>query len=245
MSRHCKPSRAKSRRAPPARSPSRNPSSVARLLSAADGYANALASLGENSPLLSSGTFFRNGLTANTELLTTAYRTNWIVKRIIDMPAEDMTRAWYRLSADLPDEALSRLKRLEARHSVRQELANAIRWARLYGGAIALIVIRGEEDLLDQPLDPDSHLPDSFQGLLVLDRAQGIAPSAELVTDLDDSDFGLPAYYEAELTLPTVRTVRIHHSRVLRFVGRELPFRETEAENGWGASELEHICPGV
>ena len=36
-------------------------------------------------------------------------------------------------------------------------------------------------------------------------------------------------------------TVKIHHSRVLRFVGRELPYMEMVAENYWGASELEHI----
>ncbi|MBR3429449.1 MAG: DUF1073 domain-containing protein, partial [Clostridia bacterium] len=35
--------------------------------------------------------------------------------------------------------------------------------------------------------------------------------------------------------------VKIHHSRVLRFVGRELPYMETVAEDYWGASELEHI----
>ena len=36
-------------------------------------------------------------------------------------------------------------------------------------------------------------------------------------------------------------TVRIHHSRVLRFIGRELPHNEMVRENYWGASELEHI----
>ena len=37
------------------------------------------------------------------------------------------------------------------------------------------------------------------------------------------------------------RTVTLHHSRVLRFVGRELPRTETVRENYWGASEMEHI----
>ena len=61
------------------------------------------------------------------------------------------------------------------------------------------MVIRGEEDRLDQPLDPDLLLPDCFQGLLVLDRAQGIEPSLERVTDLEDPDFGLPMYYTVHL----------------------------------------------
>ena len=228
---------------------------------ASDGYANAAAFLGEESELISAGTFYRSNLTSDAELLTVAYRESWLAKRIIDMPSEDMTRAWYNLSSSLEKKELRRLKLLEARHSVKQEITNAIRWARLYGGSLALMVIRGEEDSLDQPLDQDLLLPDCFQGLLVLDRAQGIEPSAELVTDLDDPDFGLPAYYTAELNLdsgnsganPTApgagspapyrgpRSIRIHHSRVLRFVGRELPQREMERENFWGASELEHI----
>ena len=238
------------------------------VLRALDGYSNALAFLGEDSPLISAGTFHRSGLTSQTELLTVTYRENWLAKRIIDMPCEDMTRAWYRLSTALPEAELHRLKRLEAKHSVKQEIANAIRWARLYGGALALIVIRGEERRLDLPLDTDVLMPGCFQGLLVLDRAQGIEPSTELVVDLDDPDFGLPMFYSVELggfasnarafrspsrsfgpdqngneedNLAGMTRVRIHHSRVLRFIGRELPRMETIAENYWGASELEHI----
>ena len=211
------------------------------LLSALDGYSNAAAFLGEDSTLISAGTFIRTGLTSQPELLTTTYRVSWLAKRIIDMPSEDMTRAWYSLSTSLPEEDLHDLSRLEAKHSVKQEITNAIRWGRLYGGAIALMVIRGEEDRLDQPLDMDLLLPECFQGLLVLDRAQGIEPSLELVSDLDDPDFGLPMFYTVNLETEGISAVRIHHSRVLRFIGRELPHTETVAENYWGASELEHI----
>ena len=205
-----------------------------------DGYSNAAAFLGEDSPLFSSGTFLRSGLTSDPDLLTSMYRESWLTMRIIDMPSEDMTRAWYRLpSAD--GGRLRALRLLEARHSVKQELTNAVRWARLYGGSLALMVIRGEEDRLDRPLDMDLLLPDCFQGLLVLDRAQGIEPSPELVSDLDDPDFGLPESYTVNLDTENCRSVTLHHSRVLRFIGRELPRMETLRENFWGASEMEHI----
>ena len=243
--------------APEKGSPLTKSQAVAEILSALDGYSNAAAFLGENSVLLSSGTFRRSNLTSQSELLTVTYRESWLAKRIIDMPCEDMTRAWYSFSTSMPEEDMKDLKRLEAKHSVKQEIANAIRWGRLYGGSIALMVIRGEEDQLDQPLDLDMLLPDCFQGLLILDRAQGIEPSMELVTDLDNPDFGLPMYYTVNLELSegsvsddsgngtepvrTYQCVKIHHSRVLRFVGRELPYMETVAENPWGASELEHI----
>ena len=207
----------------------------------ADGYANAAAFLGEASPLLSAGTYVRSDLSRDPELLTAMYRESWLTMRIIDMPSEDMTRSWYRLSTALPEEALHALRRLEARHGIKQEITNAIRWARLYGGSLALMVLRGEEDRLDEPLDRDMLLPDCFQGLLVLDRAQGIQPSRELVADLEDPDFGLPESYTVQLDTEDYRTVKLHHSRVLRFIGRELPRQEALREDFWGASEIEHI----
>ena len=225
---------------PEERKMSREAASAA-LLTALDGYSNAAAFLGEQSPLMASGTFVRSGLTSDRELLTCAYRTDWLSKKIIDLPSEDMTREWYSLNTSLPEEELRDLKALEAFHSVKQEMTNAIRWARLYGGSLALMVLRGEEDRLDQPLDPDFLLPDCFQGLLVLDRTQGVEPSCELVTDLNDPDYGLPMYYTMDVDMEEVHSVKIHHSRVLRFIGRELPHSETIRENYWGTSELEHI----
>lgn len=178
-------------------------------------------------------------LTDNPALLTDLYRESWLAKRIIDMPCEDMTRAWYELETELPPEDLEQLRALEARHEIRREITGAIRWARLYGGACALMVVRGQEDRLDQPLDPDSVAPGDFQGLLVRDRADGAEPSLELETDLDDPDFGYPLYYD--LQTADLGSLRVHHSRVLRFTGRDLPRREEEAARYWGASELEHI----
>ncbi len=217
------------------------PAPLPRSLFASDGYTNPAAFLGEDSPLFASGAFRRSGLTMNTEQLTAAYRESWLAMRIIDMPSEDMTRGWYKLTTAMDDRDLRDLRRLEARHSVRQEITNAIRWARLYGGAIAVMVVRGGAEDLSLPLDPDALGPGCFRGLLVLDRAQGISPSAELVSDLDDPDFGEPEYYGVELEAGEPRHVRIHHSRVLKFTGRELPRLEAIAENYWGASELEHI----
>ena len=86
------------------------PEAVAAILSALDGYSNAAAFLGEDSPLIASGTFHRSRLTSQQELLTVTYRESWLAKRIIDMPCEDMTRAWYSLSTSLPEEALRFLK---------------------------------------------------------------------------------------------------------------------------------------
>ena len=209
--------------------------------SARDGYQNALAGLGDASPLLASGTFLRSGLTSDIALLTTLYRESWLAKRIIDMPSEDMTRAWIRITSDLDDGDMRLIEKAMKTHLIRKELTDAVRWARLYGGSLAVMVIDGEEDMLDQPLRLSELMPDSFRGLLVLDKTCGISPGIELVTDLDDPDYGLPEYYQLEFPTEEHRILRVHHSRVLRFVARELPYTETVYENYWGASELEHI----
>ena len=206
-----------------------------------DGFSNEAAFLGVDSPLMAASTFTRSNLTQQPERLTVMYRESWLAMRIIDMPSEDMTRAWYRPSTKMDDDDLDTLRRLEAKNSIKQEIANAIRWARLYGGSIAIMAIRGQEDVMDQPLDLDDVMPGDFRGLLVVDRAQGIQPSLELVTDLNDPDYGYPMYYDISDDTAGFGIIRVHHSRVLRFIGRELPRLETISENYWGASELEHI----
>ena len=225
-----------------------------------DGYINTAGRIGAASPLMAGGTFIRSNLTFDQELLTTTYRDNWVAKRVIDMPAEDITRSWYTLNTKMSEADLEELRRLEAEHSIKQELTNAIRWARLYGGSLAVMIIAGEEGRLDQPLDYDLLLPECFQGVLVLDRTIGIIPSEEKVSDINDPDFGESKYYTLQLNRPisgeepseefdpatgrsrsVPMTVTIHHSRVIRFIGRELPKEERDREQGWGASELEHI----
>jgi phage-related protein (TIGR01555 family) len=208
---------------------------------ARDGYINLPARLGGASTLLSAGTYERT-FPFNPALLTSLYRESWIAKRIIDMPGEDMTRGWYTLP--LEEKQMEELRALESRHDIRREITDGIRWARLYGGAVALMVIDGHEGFLSEPLDPDTVMPGSFCGLLVRDRLS-VTPSAELEDDLNDPDFGYPMYYDlqADAGAPggMPGTLRVHHSRVLRFTGRDLPRAEEAAEQYWGASELEHI----
>ena len=86
----------KSRARPPTSASRRQQSRLLQKLNTAteqsitDGYTNTAAFLGENSDLISSGSFRRTDLTRMTETLTAAYRTSWLVIRIIDMPSEDI-----------------------------------------------------------------------------------------------------------------------------------------------------------
>ena len=102
-------------------------------------------------------------------------------------------------------------------------------------------MIRGQEGMLGQPLELESIYPGTFQGLYILDRWQGVVPGMELVFEGGEP---VPAYYS--ITDAGGNTVaKVHHSRLVRFTGRDLPFLERVAELYWGESEVEALYNDV
>ena len=84
-------------------------------------------------------------------------------------------------------------------------------------------------DNLSEPLSLAKMVPGDFCGLLILDRWNGVNPSLEVIDDIASPDYGLPKYYNITDTT-TDETVRVHHSRVLRFIGDDLPYWESQME---------------
>lgn len=183
-------------------------------------------------------------LTQNYQLLTSLYRDNWIVQNVVATIPDDMIRKWYTFASGIAPEYVASLTRLEQRTGLRDKLLKGMYWGRLYGGAVGVILIKGHDDL-SQPLDLDMVMPGSFLGLHILDRWSGVWPEAELVTDPEDPDFGLPEYYTIRDDMNDKTMARVHHSRVIRFIGRELPYLEKIAELYWGESELEAVYSEV
>jgi phage-related protein (TIGR01555 family) len=206
-----------------------------------DAFANPLARLGAGMTDVTQYTqYIKQNFTAQYNTLTVLYRENWVVKRLIDVVPEDMTKSWYRIKSQLAPDHKQRITRLERVTRIRERVLEGLKWGRLYGGAVAVIVIDGHDDILDQPLDYDTIMPGSFKGLIVVDRWSGVSPSLSIVENVDDPEFGLPEYY----TISTAAFgfgIRVHHSRILRFTGRHLPYIEEQAETYWGTSELEHV----
>jgi len=206
-----------------------------------DAFQNLLARMGVGTPsMIESTAYPLTRLSQNYTLMNSLYRSHWIVRRIIDVIPEDMCKNWYQVSSQLEPDHIERIKKLERKTSVKPKILETLKWARLYGGAAAIMMIDGHEGILDQPLNIDMVMPGSFKGLLVVDRWSGLNPSTGLVIDINDPEFGLPETYQVTNNA-THETVNIHHSRVLRFIGRDLPFWEKQSEVYWGASEIEHI----
>lgn len=213
--------------------------SIMRLMTN-DMFQNTLARMGYATPSLTEGTQYPlTRLTNDYNLINSLYRNHWIIRKVIDTIPEDMTRNWIRLQTSLKPEEVQKVERFWRMRHLKQKVLHGLKWGRLYGGAVGIIMIDGHEDMLDQPLDYDDILPSTFKNLWIVDRWVGAYPSIELVEDASDSDFGLPKYYE--VTLEGGMVVKIHHSRVIRFVGRQLPYWEQLAEVYWGESEVEIV----
>lgn len=204
-----------------------------------DAFTNALARLGHGTPSVAEGVDYELVRWSNDYwLMITLFRNHWISRRIVEKPAEDMTKAWAKLQCNMDPDDISSFDRTIRRTFTVQRIKKAIKWARLFGGAGALIVIDGHEDILDKPLELDDVTPGSYKGLIVFDRWSGITPSIEIATDINSPvDFNLPEYYDVHGE--SGETFRVHHSRILRFIGPEVPIPENQSQMHWGISELE------
>lgn len=178
-------------------------------------------------------------MTDDFTTLTSLYRSNWIVQNIVNTIPDDMVKKWYTLTGDISPEAIDQYTRTERRVNLKKTLTTGLYWGRLYGGAVGLMLIDGQYDLAE-PLDIDAIMPNDFKGLYIVDRWTGVNPSAEIVTEWGDSDFGLPKFYDI-MDVNGGIVARVHHSRVIRFVGRELPYTERIANMYWGESEIESV----
>lgn len=210
-----------------------------------DAYSNPLFRLGYGSQSpLEATEYPLTRMTENYALLNSLYRDNWVVQNVVGIIPDDMTKEWFRPAGSLTPQQTDRLSRVQRITGLREKVNEGLRWGRLYGGAAGLILLRGQEGILERPLDLETILPGTFAGLYILDRWCGVTPEPRLVTDPSDPDFGLPEYY-AITGGEGIFTARIHHSRIIRFTGRELPYLEKLAELYWGASEVEALYRDV
>ena len=217
---------------------SRRKKAKPNTIAVADAYSNPLFGIGfgSQSPL-EAAEYPAVRLTDNYALLNSLSRDQGIARSVISIIPNDMTREWFTLTGPVSLEQTAELERIQRVIGLRESVNEGLRWGRLYGGAAGLIWINGQESMLDQPLDLETILPGSFAGLPVFDRWCGITPESGLVLERGKM---VPEYYTVNLENGGVLT-RVHHSRIVRFLGAELPFQERQAALYWGLSEIEPV----
>ena len=215
-----------------------------------DAFQNQMARLGFGQPNLNEGADYPlTRMSQNYNLFTSLYRSSWIVRKIVDVFPSDMVKNWIKFNSSLDPEKISKINSVIRKTKTKEKIKEGLRWARLYGGAAGLILIDGDEDL-SEPLDYDAIMLDDYKGLLIFDRWNGIYPDIELEDDISDEEYGYPKYYSISLSEANSNLMlsynkqdlaKVHHSRIVRFNGRDLPLWERQAEMFWGESEIEIV----
>lgn len=206
-----------------------------------DAFQNILARTGYGTANLMEGTQYPlTRLTRNYQLMNSLYRNNWVARRIVDLIPKDMLRQGWKYETDLMPEDITKLYKMARTTRLERSLLQGLNWGRLYGGAAGLIMVEGQEEELDQPLDIDAIMPGDFKGLLIVDRWSGVYPQIDLVSDISNPEFGLPEYYEFRSDANQT-VAKVHHSRIIRFTGCDLPEWEKQAEVYWGSSVIENV----
>jgi uncharacterized protein len=214
-----------------------------------DGLANVVAGLGNGRDKMSY-TEWTMPRVLDRQTLSNMYRSSWLAKKIINLPAEDMTRAWREFNFDdnpetTEDEAKDGAQAMcdaELKFQLQAKVQKAVQWARLFGGASILLGVGNPNDY-SKPLDVERIKKGDLKFMITLDRWT-LIPTGQIVWDITDSAFGQPEYYTIAAnqgSKAAIGAVKIHHSRVVRFLGQELPFLDAIAQTGWGDSELQHV----
>lgn len=207
--------------------------------STTDSFQNFAASTGIGASTVASGaTYGFNPVTRNHTLCEFSYRGSWIVRTIVDAVAEDMTREQIDIESDMAPDQIDKLVSFMNRNQVWDRLQECIKWSRLYGGCLAVIMIDGQKP--ETPLDVDRVDVGQFKGLMVMDRWMVWPHLDDPVKELG-KDYGLPRFYEVVSDARVIPHMKIHYTRVIRMDGVNLPYWQRMAENYWGLSVLEPL----
>jgi len=200
---------------------------------AMDGIVNLLNDLGYGMHNLQGGlTYISNN--ASPDQLDQMYETSWVTGVVVDTIAEDMTQAGIEITGLDNPEQETEIQSQMTKMGLWDNETDLNRWARLYGGAIEVIDIAGQE--LKTPLDISTVGKGQFVSTCVYDRNE-VEVSQELIKE--GPERGLPVFYTIYAD-PAVKTnpVVVHHSRVIRRIGRKLPRRRAAQNQYWGQSEI-------
>lgn len=187
-------------------------------------------------------TFFSkpSNITRDRVLLSGLYSGNDLVRKIIDVYSEDMTREWLEVKIQDEDgnskkEAVD-INMMLDRMNIQSLTADALTWAKLYGGALMILSIN-DGNPPDEPLNMDSIK--SVDWVKVVDRwSVSVAHTYNVDDDVTDNMIGKPRLYM--ITDGSVEKF-IHESRVIRFDGVRSTYEKWKTNGRWNDSLIESI----
>lgn len=205
-----------------------------------DGYSNLLNKYGTNQDN-SIAYEYSSEVFVDDMQLTQIYESNGLFAKIIDRPAEEAVK--HGLDIDYGDQSI--MEYVEAymdELALEDKFATAEKWARLYGGAIIVMLV-DDGGGLEEPLDWQS--AKGIEDLLVFERSVVQPGYMSMYRSYNTSSrqqkyrIGEPEYYQV---YSIYGQFKVHHSRCLLFRNGKLP-EQTSNENyrNWGIPEYVKI----
>ena len=204
-----------------------------------DSFVNFSQNLGVGAGnAMTTSTYGFNPITRNRTLLEWIHRGSWIGGVAVDVVADDMTRAGIEIKGEMAPQDIEHLNETATSLGIWNRINETIKWGRLYGGAIAVMLVDGQD--MATPLRLSTIRKGQFRGLMPLDRWM-VEPSLnDLVTEMGP-EMGQPKFYRVLADAPGLSRMNIHHSRCIRIEGIRLPYWQRLMENLWGLSVIERL----
>ncbi|MFU0503641.1 anti-CBASS protein Acb1 family protein [Pseudaminobacter sp. NGMCC 1.201702] len=201
-----------------------------------DGLASMVAGLGTERD--KAATVYYTDPVIDQQQLVAAYRSAWLPRKIVDIPALDSCRNWRAWQAK--NGQIELIEAEEKRLNVKSKVLETRKKARLFGGA-ALYIDLGDD--ASQPLRVESVKKQGIRFLTVLTPRQ-LQPG-EIETDPLSPLYGRPKDYTI-VAGTTAQTV-IHPSRLVIFYGNEMPDNDLTSGGAfaWGDSVLVSVMEAV
>lgn len=204
-----------------------------------DSFQNLVAKIGLGTDnLSSSGTYGFNPITRQRTLLEWIHRGSWVAGLAVDIIPDDMTRNGVEITGDVDPDDKEKIEELAQILNIWGELRDTAAWGRLYGGALCVPLIDGQD--YATPLRIETVGKGQFKGLMVLDRWM-VQPSIEDLVTEPGPALGKPKFYTVMQNAPGMRAMRIHWTRCIRMDGNRLPYWQRVTENLWSSSVLERV----
>lgn len=169
--------------------------------------------------------------------LDMAFRGDWVARKAVDIPAKDATREWRAWMSDKKDIGI--LEEHEKKHNIQRKTYGGLLRGRLYGGGALLLGVN--QGTMDKELVVERIGKDQLQFVHVVSKFE--LSAGETDWDIGSPYYGQPSYYMRAGGDAMNSGQRIHPSRVIRFMGNEVP--DVQLAQGWSDSIIQVIYDAV
>lgn len=182
---------------------------------------------------ISAGTFLTD-LLLTPEMLSGIYYGDVLAAKIVDKHVTESFRKGYTLHADDVEDAKD-FQKYAQRLDVNTKVSQALKWGRLFGGALLIIGAQDGSTDLSQPLNEKR--VGSIPWLIVVDKRNAIP---QKYYDKLGPKFGEPETYMITAQgNATGLSFVVHESRCIRFGAVEVDAQRGRQLHGWDQSVLQ------